>query len=85
METREDFKRVVESINQLEQLLSISEDALMNERYDTEAEEEIERYFSRCEVALAARKGALLIELEMKVIVQSMFASSFFPSSPPSL
>ena len=75
MENREQFKRVVEGINQLEQqLLSINEDAQMNEKYGVE---EVEKFFARCEQAMAARKGTLLRELGEKVTTQSM-SSSFF-------
>ena len=82
MEKREDFKRVVEGINQLEQqLLSIVEDGKMNDKCAAEAEEEVERYFSRCEQALAARKEGLLRELAQKLTAQSM-SSSIFLSSP---
>ena len=74
----EQFKRIVEGINQLEQqLLSINEDAQMNEKYGVEAEEEVEKFFARCEQAMAARKGTLLRELGEKVTTQSM-SSSFF-------
>ena len=85
MEKREDFKRVVEGINQLEQqLLSIVEDGKVNDKYAAEAEEEVERYFSRCEQALAARKEGLLRELAHKLTDQSMSSSiSFSPSSTP--
>ena len=84
MENREDFKRVVEGINQLEQqLLSIVEDGKVNDKYAAEAEEEVERYFSRCEQALAARKEGLLRELAQKLTDQSM--SSSIPSISPSL
>ena len=73
MENREDFKRVVEGINQLEQqLLSIVEDGKVNDKYAAEAEEEVQRYFSRCEQALAARKEGLLRELAQKLTAQSM-------------
>ena len=83
MEKREDFKRVVEGINQLEQqLLSIVEDGKMNDKCAAEAEEEVERYFSRCEQALAARKEGLLRELAQKLTDQSM-SSSIFLSYPP--
>ena len=83
MENREDFKRVVEGINQLEQqLLSIVEDGKVNDKYFAEAEEEVERYFSRCEQALAARKEGLLRELAQKLTDQSM--SSSVPSISPS-
>ena len=81
MEKREDFKRVVEGINQLEQqLLSIVEDGKVNDKDFAEAEEEVERYFSRCEQALAARKEGLLRELAHKLTAQSM--SSFIFLSP---
>ena len=81
MEKREDFKRVVEGINQLEQqLLSIVEDGKVNDKYAAEAEEEVERYFSRCEQALAARKEGLLRELAQKLTDQSMSSSSIFLS-----
>ena len=84
MEKREDFKRVVEGINQLEQqLLSIVEDGKVNDKYAAEAEEEVERYFSRCEQALAARKEGLLRELAQKLTDQSMSSSISF--SPPPL
>ena len=85
MEKREDFKRVVEGINQLEQqLLSIVEDGKVNDKYFAEAEEEVERYFSRCEQALAARKEGLLRELAQKLTDQSMSSSiSFSPLSSP--
>ena len=83
MEKREDFKRVVEDINQLEQqLLSIVEDGKVNDKYAAEAEEEVARYFSRCEQALAARKEGLLRELAQKLTAQSM-SSSIFLSYPP--
>ena len=78
MEKREDFKRVVEGINKLEQqLLSIVEDGKVNDKYCAEAEEEVERYFSRCEQALAARKEGLLRELAQKLTDQSMSSSIF--------
>ena len=81
MEKREDFKRVVEGINQLEQqLLSIVEDGKVNDKDFAEAEEEVERYFSRCEQALAARKEGLLRELAQKLTVQSMSSSILLPS-----
>ena len=81
MENREDFKRVVEGINQLEQqLLSIVEDGKVNDKYFAEAEEEVERYFSRCEQALAARKEGLLRELAQKLADQSMSSSFLLPS-----
>ena len=84
MEKREDFKRVVEGINQLEQqLLSIVEDGKVNDKDFAEAEEEVERYFSRCEQALAARKEGLLRELAQKLTDQSMSSSISF--SPPLL
>ena len=84
MEKREDFKRVVEGINQLEQqLLSIVEAGKVNDKYCTEAEEEVERYFSRCEQALAVRKEGLLRELAQKLTDQSMSSSISF--SPPPL
>ena len=84
MEKREDFKRVVEGINQLEQqLLSIVEDGKVNDKYAAEAEEEVERYFSRCEQALAARKEGLLRELAQKLTAQSMSSSIFLPLSSP--
>ena len=84
MEQREDFKRVVEGINQLEQqLLSIVEDGKVNDKDFAEAEEEVERYFSRCEQALAARKEGLLRELAQKLTAQSMSSSISF--SPPPL
>ena len=80
MEKREDFKRVVEGINQLEQqLLSIVEDGKVNDKYAAEAEDEIHRYFSKCVQALAARKDGLLIDLAQKLTAQSM-SSSFFRS-----
>ena len=80
METREDFKRVVEGINQLEQqLLSIVEDGKVNDKDFAEAEEEVERYFSRCEQALAARKEGLLRELAQKLTAQSMSSFIFLP------
>ena len=80
MEKREDFKRVVEGINQLEQqLLSIVEDGKVNDKYAAEAEEEVERYFSRCEQALAARKEGLLRELAQKLTAQSMSSFIFLP------
>ena len=80
MEKREDFKRVVEGINQLEQqLLSIVEDGKVNDKYFAEAEEEVERYFSRCEQALAARKEGLLRELAQKLTAQSMSSFIFLP------
>ena len=80
MENREDFKRVVEGISQLEQqLLSIVEDGKVNDKYAAEAEEEVERYFSRCEQALAARKEGLLRELAQKLTDQSMSSSIFLP------
>ena len=85
MEKREDFKRVVEGINQLEQqLLSINEDAQKNERYAVEAEEQVEQYFARCLQAMAVRKGALLRELGVMVTTQSMFllSLSLSPSVP---
>ena len=81
MEKREDFKRVVEGINQLEQqLLSIVEDGKVNDKYAAEAEEEVARYFSRCEQALAARKEGLLRELAQKLADQSMSSSILLPS-----
>ena len=81
MENREDFKRVVEGINQLEQqLLSIVEDGKVNDKDFAEAEEEVERYFSRCEQALAARKEGLLRELAQKLTDQSMSSSILLPS-----
>ena len=81
MEQREDFKRVVEGINQLEQqLLSIVEDGKVNDKDFAEAEEEVERYFSRCEQALAARKEGLLRELAQKLTDQSMSSSILLPS-----
>ena len=81
MEKREDFKRVVEGINQLEQqLLSIVEDGKVNDKDFAEAEEEVERYFSRCEQALAARKEGLLRELAQKLTAQSMSSSILLPS-----
>ena len=81
MEKREDFKRVVEGINQLEQqLLSIVEDGKVNDKYAAEAEEEVERYFSRCEQALAARKEGLLRELAQKLTAQSMSSSPLLSS-----
>ena len=81
MEKREDFMRVVEGINQLEQqLLSIVEDGKVNDKYAAEAEEEVQRYFSRCEQALAARKDGLLRELARKLTTQSMSSSIFLPS-----
>ena len=84
MEKREDFKRVVEGINQLEQqLLSIVEDGKVNDKYAAEAEEEVERYFSRCEQALAARKEGLLRELAQKLTDQSMSSSIYLPLSSP--
>ena len=84
MEKREDFKRVVEGINQLEQqLLSIVEDGKVNDKYFAEAEEEVERYFSRCEQALAARKEGLLRELAQKLTAQSMSSSIYLPLSSP--
>ena len=92
MENSEEFERMVTSINQLEQqLLSIQEDALVNEKYGVEAEEEIESYFARCEQALAARKVTLLRELAEQIKSQSMLLLSilsslffsFFSLSPP--
>ena len=86
MENREDFKRVVEGINKLEQqLLSIVEDGKVNDKYAAEAEEEVERYFSRCEQALAARKEGLLRELAQKLTAQSMSSSIFLSLSSPLL
>ena len=94
MENSEEFERMVTSINQLEQqLLSIQEDALVNEKYGVEAEEEIESYFARCEQALAARKVTLLRELAEQIKSQSMLLLSilsslffsFFSLSPSSL
>ena len=86
MEKREDFKRVVEGINQLEQqLLSINEDAQKNERYAVEAEEQVEQYFARCLQAMAVRKGALLRELGVMVTTQSMFLLSLSLSLSPSV
>ena len=86
MEKREDFKRVVEGINQLEQqLLSIVEDGKVNDKYIAEAEEEVERYFSRCEQALAARKEGLLRELAQKLTAQSISSSIFLSLSSPLL
>ena len=85
MEKREDFKRVEEGINELEQqLLSIVEDGKMNDKYAAEAEDEIQRYFSKCVQALAARKDGLLRELAQKLTAQSM-SSSCFVSFPPCL
>ena len=96
MENSEEFKRMVTCINQLEQqLLSIQEDAMVNEKYGVEAEEEIESYFARCEQALAARKVTLLRELEEKIKSQSIlllfltfplfyFVSYLLFPSPPS-
>ena len=77
---------MVASIIQLEQqLLSIQEGTMMNEKYGVEAEEEIESYFARCEQALAARKVTLMRELAEQLINQSMLPpllfSLCFPSS----
>ena len=78
MEEREDFKRVEEDINLLEQqLLAINEDGKRHDMYGVEAEQEIEKYFSRCEQALAARKDELLRDLAQKLTAQSMSSSIF--------
>ena len=70
---------MVASITQLEQqLLSIQEGAMMNEKYGVEAEEEIESYFARCEQALAARKVTLMRELAEQLINQSMLSPLLF-------
>ena len=80
MENSEEFKRMVTSINQLaQQLLSIQEDAMVNEKYGVEAEEEIESYFARCEQALAAKKVTLLRELAEQIKSQSMLLLFLYP------
>ena len=66
------------------QIAWVVEDGKVNDKYFAEAEEEVERYFSRCEQALAARKEGLLRELAQKLTDQSMSSSvSFSPSSTP--
>ena len=73
MEKREGFKRVVEGINQLEQqLMSIVEEGKKNDKHGAEVKEELENCFARYEESLAARKQALLRELNEKITAQSM-------------
>ena len=73
MEDQENFKRVVEGINQLEQqLMSIVENGKVNDKHGAEVQEELENCFARYEEALAARKQALLRELNEKITAQSI-------------
>ena len=73
MEAREAYNTVVEGIDQLEQqLVSIVEEGKENAKHGAEAKEELENFFARYEEALAARKQALLRELNETITAQSM-------------
>ena len=78
MEDNEEFNKVVENITQLEQQL-MAIDIKRYEQEGEEAEREIEGHFARCMNDLAARKEALLGDLNKHISHQSM--PSIYPFS----
>ena len=83
MEKSEEFKKVVDSIKQLEQqLLSIDEGMKKNETCGEETEMKIEDHFAMCMNTLAARKERLLRELGKHIENHSMHSHFSFISFP---
>ena len=85
MENNKEFRSVVENIKQLEQQLLLSVDCKRYEQEGEEMEKEIEEHFARCMNSLAARKEALLRELNKHISDKSMLShisliSLFFSS-----